>query len=152
VNHVSNSRPPPTAELRRWRLHGHDELCSLRASLHQALSEIRTADGDDVAEISERVALVATELATNALQHGRPPTTVRLLRQDDDVVLDVADHNPGDAPLAATLTLAGQRGRGLPIVRAMSRDVGWYAQGDVKHVWASFTIEPGTAAVLVRER
>ncbi|BBH65270.1 hypothetical protein ACTI_19550 [Actinoplanes sp. OR16] len=147
MNHVDNCRPPPAVELQRWALSGSAELRSLRASLQQALSGMRTAGCDDLEDIAERVALVATELATNALQHGLPPTTVRLLHHEGRLVLDVADHNPGNAPVEAALSLAGDRSRGLPIVRAMSLDVGWYAEDDVKHVWASFSVEPKPVAV-----
>jgi serine/threonine-protein kinase RsbW len=152
MNHVSTSRPPPAVELQRWALSGAAELRSLRTSLQQALRAIRTTGAHDLQDISERIVLVATELATNALQHGLPPTTVRLLRHQDRFVLDVADHNPGNAPLEAALSLAGQRSRGLPIVRAMSLDIGWYTDGAVKHVWASLSAEPEPVAALRRGR
>jgi serine/threonine-protein kinase RsbW len=141
MNQVDKSRPPPAGELRRWRLTCPAELRSLRTSLHAALSETRPADHGGLEDISERIALVATELATNALQHGLPPTTVRLLRHHDRFVLDVVDHDPGNGPLVAALSLVEHRGRGLPIIRAMSLDVGWYSEDDAKHVWASFASE-----------
>ncbi|MEU8821595.1 ATP-binding protein [Actinoplanes sp. NPDC048796] len=152
MNQVDRSRPPPSEELRRWRLTGPDELRSLRASLHQALSGTRPADHRGLDEVSGRIALVATELATNALQHGLPPTTVRLLRHEDRFVLDVADHHPGGAPFLTALSLAGHRGRGLPIVRAMALNLGWYEDGDVKHVWASFPGARDSAAAIVPDR
>ena len=55
-------------------------------------------DGAELDEIPEKVVLVATELATNALRHGLPPTIVRLGRHDRVFVLDVADHSPDVVP------------------------------------------------------
>jgi anti-sigma regulatory factor (Ser/Thr protein kinase) len=139
MNLVDSSRPPPHAiELRHWSLTNGDQLRALRASLTQALRRERLADGTELDEIAERVVLVATELATNALQHGLPPTTVRLLRYDDQLVLDVVDHDPGSAPQSAAASLTSERGRGLAIARLMSLEVGWYAAAETKHVWASF--------------
>lgn len=140
---MTKSRPPPhTAELRRWSLVRPDDLRSLRRSLEQVLADLRPTGDEVLADVFERISLVATELATNALQHGLPPTVVRLLRQDDRFVLDVADHDPHHAPVDTAVSLTNQRGRGLPIARAMSLDLGWYPAGDAKHVWASFAVEP----------
>nr|WP_221379228.1 ATP-binding protein [Actinoplanes polyasparticus] len=142
MTEVTKSRPPPhTVELRRWSLVRPDDLRSLRRSLDQVLAELGPTGDEVLAEVFERIVLVATELATNALQHGLPPTTVRLLRHDDRLVLDVADHDRHHAPVDTAAALADHRGRGLPIARAMSLDIGWYPAGDAKHVWASFAIE-----------
>jgi serine/threonine-protein kinase RsbW len=138
---VNSSRPPPHAvELRRWSLTSGDQLRALRVSLCEALTREKSAGSGDLAEIAERVALVATELATNSLQHGRPPTSVRLLRYEDRFVLDVVDHDPGSAPYAVAASLTADRGRGLAIARSMSLQVGWYATAATKHVWASFPV------------
>lgn len=112
----------------------------MRASLCEALTQGRSPSGGDLDEIAERVALVATELATNALQHGLPPTTVRLLRHDDRFVLDVADHAPAGVPDVADASLSDQRGRGLAIAESVSLQVGWYNTPGTKHVWASFPV------------
>jgi serine/threonine-protein kinase RsbW len=133
---VNRSRPPPHAvELDRWSLTSAGDLCSLRTMLGHALQPIPDGDPDETAE---RVALVATELATNALQHGLPPTTVRLLRHDDRYILDVIDHAPGIAPQGPATSSTSNRGRGLAIVRSMSLQVGWYVTAGTKHIWASF--------------
>jgi serine/threonine-protein kinase RsbW len=147
---VNSSRPPPHAvELRRWSLTSGDQLRALRVSLGEALTREKPAGSGDLAEMAERVALVATELATNSLQHGRPPTTVRLLRYDDRFVLDVVDHDPGSAPHTVAASLTADRGRGLAIARSMSLQVGWYATAETKHVWASF---PAVASVTSARR
>ncbi|TDC49661.1 ATP-binding protein [Micromonospora sp. KC207] len=136
---LHTSSPPPRAvEIRRWALAGGAELRGLRASLHEALNGHALAEGEELDDIPERVVLVATELATNALLHGLPPTTVRLLRDDDLFILDVADHDLTTVPEMAETRPLGAGGRGLQLARAFSLDVGWYATEGAKHIWASF--------------
>ncbi|WP_328822439.1 ATP-binding protein [Micromonospora rubida] len=136
---LRTSPPPPRAtELHCWTLSTGAELRGLRASLHKAFTGYALAEGEELDGVPERVVLVATELATNALLHGLPPTTVRLLRDEDVFILDVTDHDLTSVPeLADTLPL-GTGGRGLQLARAFSLDVGWYATEGTKHIWASF--------------
>ncbi|MFB9238057.1 ATP-binding protein [Plantactinospora siamensis] len=129
---------PETVEVRRWMLATPAELSGLRASLHEALTGNVLADGESLDDIPEQVVLVATELATNALRHGMPPTIIRLLTYDDHFVLDVADHDLASVPELADTRPQGASGRGLQLARALSLDVGWYATDDTKHIWASF--------------
>jgi serine/threonine-protein kinase RsbW len=114
------------------------ELSGLRASLHEELTGTVLADGESLDDIPERVVLVATELATNALRHGLPPTIIRLLTYDDHFVLDVADHDLASVPELADTRPLGASGRGLQLAGALSLDVGWYATDGTKHIWASF--------------
>lgn len=129
---------PDAVELQQWRLETPAELSALRASLHEALTGHALTAGESLDEIPERVVLVATELATNALRHGLPPTTVRLLSYDDRFLLDVADHDLSSVPELSDTRPIDSGGRGLQLARAMSLEVGWYATTDAKHIWASF--------------
>ncbi|WP_239117704.1 hypothetical protein [Paractinoplanes ferrugineus] len=62
----------------------------MRAGLREVGSAaIATDPGDSV----EWMPLVMTELATNALRHGLPPTVVRLLREGDRLIIDVAERS-----------------------------------------------------------
>jgi serine/threonine-protein kinase RsbW len=136
---LRTSLPPPKAvELRRWTLSSAAELRGLRSSLHLALAGSCLVDGAPLDEVPEQVVLVATELATNALRHGLPPTVVRLLCGEDCFLLDVADHDLSRVPELGDIDPAGSGGRGLQLARALSLDVGWYATDDAKHIWASF--------------
>ncbi|MEH0970330.1 ATP-binding protein [Micromonospora sp. CPCC 205546] len=136
---LSSSPPPPQAvELRRWALSKAADLRALRASLHEELTGDVLGEGEALEEVPELVALIATELATNALRHGIPPTIVRLLATDDYLILDVADHDLGSLPQLAEARPVGDGGRGLELARALSLDVGWYATGATKNIWASF--------------
>ncbi|MFC0004910.1 ATP-binding protein [Micromonospora siamensis] len=139
MGQLRTSPPTPQAtEIERWELTSGAELRTLRASLHKALTGEVLADGASLEDIPEAVVLVATELATNALVHGLPPTTVRLLRADDCFILDVADHDLTTIPELADTRPLGSGGRGLQLARAFSLDVGWYATEGTKHIWASF--------------
>jgi anti-sigma regulatory factor (Ser/Thr protein kinase) len=133
-------------EVNAWTLVTAVQLRDLRADLISALNEHTPAANSRLADIPERMVLVVTELATNALKHGLPPTIVRLLRTQGEFVLDVADHDPTTFPeLTETRTLdAG--GRGLHLARACALDVGWYTADGTKHIWAAFPIDAGADA------
>jgi serine/threonine-protein kinase RsbW len=96
---LSSSRPPaPSTEVAQWVLDSFTELRSLRASLHKTLTGEPLPEDGLLDEIPEKVAVVATELATNALAHARPPTVVRLRRTEDAFILDVTDEDPAGSP------------------------------------------------------
>lgn len=132
--------PPVMTELRRWVLDSAGQLKILRASLHEAITGEVLREGAELDEIPEKVVLVATELATNALRHGLPPTLVRLGRAGDRFVLDVVDHAPEVVPRYDTERGLGQGGLGLQLARQFSVDMGWYLDGGTKHVWAEFPV------------
>ena len=66
-----------------WVLNSHTELRRLRQALQRALADYTSIATERLADIPDRMVLVATELATNAIKYGRPPTEVRLLRTHD---------------------------------------------------------------------
>jgi hypothetical protein len=139
VGNLRTSPPPPKArELHAWVLNTTAELRGLRANLYQALTGHPLVAGESLDDIPERVVLVATELATNGIRHGRPPTVVRLLCTNDEFILDVADHDLQNHPELVDTRPVNAGGRGLLIARSFSLDVGWYATEHTKHIWASF--------------
>ena len=125
-------------ELYRWTLDSYDGLRGLRASLHQVIANGVVSEPDRLDDVFDRMAVVATELATNALRHGLPPTVVRLLRAGDHLVLDVADHDLGAAPEVVQDRPLGNGGLGLHLTQTFAVDTGWYTTDATKHVWASF--------------
>jgi hypothetical protein len=58
----------------------------------------------DLADLAERLMIAATELAGNALRHGKPPTIVALLRADGHLIIDVTDNDPTSRRPPPTLT------------------------------------------------
>jgi anti-sigma regulatory factor (Ser/Thr protein kinase) len=87
----------------------------------------------------ERVLLVASELATNAVQHGHVPGhlfEVALTSNSNTCLIEVSDASPR-MPKALTPTAADERGRGLRLVTALSAQVGHQPRHPLgKTVWA----------------
>jgi signal transduction histidine kinase len=138
---LQTSRPPtPSTHVAEWVLDSFAELRLLRASLHEALTGEPLPEGGVLDEIPEKVAVVATELATNALAYTRPPTVVQLSRTEETFILDVTDDDPEVSPEFAENRAAGAGGLGLHLARDLSDGLGWYVDGGVKHVWAQFPI------------
>jgi serine/threonine-protein kinase RsbW len=138
---IRTSPPPPHAEeLRVWTLTNTGELRLLRASIQQELTNHPLLAAEDRDDILDRIVLVATELATNAIRHGIPPTEVRLLRNSECLVLDVADRDLTTIPELADTRPLHAGGRGLMLAISFSLDVGWYATEGSKHIWATFPI------------
>ncbi|WP_229070092.1 ATP-binding protein [Actinoplanes sp. DH11] len=143
---IRTSPPPPYAELVKvWTLVSPTELKQLRAALQRELIAHPLLPDVDHDDILDRIVLVATELATNAFRHGLPPTEVRLMRNHENVILDVADHDLTSVPELAHTRPPHAGGRGLLLAITFSLDVGWYATDDAKHIWATFSIRSGTA-------
>ncbi|MEU4367732.1 ATP-binding protein [Micromonospora chersina] len=139
MGQLRTSPPPPqAAELEQWVLSTADELRELRASLRDALTRHGLVQGEDLDEVPHLVVLVVTELATNALRHGRPPTIVTLLATDDCFLLDVADHDRSTVPGLGDIHPLDSGGRGLMLAESVSLAVGWYATDVTKNIWASF--------------
>jgi len=141
VGELRTSPPPPDAEeLEVWALNSTTELRALRAGLVEALNRYTPAPHAELDDIPDRMVLVATELATNAIKHGLPPTEVRLLRTHDEFVLDVADHDLTTIPELADTRPRDAGGRGLHLANAFALEVGWYAHDSTKHIWAAFPL------------
>ncbi|MHA7134445.1 ATP-binding protein [Oerskovia turbata] len=133
---IASSRPPGSFRVVRvWELTSIDELSTLRTSLHEELTGRPLAPDGALAEIPEKIVLVASELATNALRHGRPPTTVHLLSDGEEYIVDVVDQDTTSAPVVAAPRLPGDGGFGLVLAHRLALDVGWFV-ADGKHVWA----------------
>ncbi|HKH40668.1 MAG TPA: sensor histidine kinase [Solirubrobacterales bacterium] len=75
---------------------------------------------------TEEIVLAANEIATNAVIHGRPPTTLRAWRSDGEIIVDVTDAGDGirDA-LAGQLPPPADSlgGRGLWLTRLLCEAV-----------------------------
>ncbi len=133
------SHPAPTfVALRRWVLDSAAQLRTLRGDLREQIAASSSSAVEPLGDVPEKVVLVASELATNALAHGRPPTQVRLSQDGRTFLLEVSDGALDRHPFLAEGRAPGDGGFGLQIARRLSLDVGWYADGAGKHVWATF--------------
>jgi serine/threonine-protein kinase RsbW len=134
-----SSSPPPTrfTPVRRWVLDTVRQLKGLREELRQEINARSEELGDRrLGRIAHDLVLVASELATNGILHGRPPTIVELFQDGPDFLLTVADHDLSKTPHIAGVRPPGDGGFGLQIARRLSRDVGWYRTDTVKVIWA----------------
>lgn len=98
------------------------------------------SDSDDPA-LCDAAALVVSELATNAIVHGKSAFTVSVSALARTVRISVRDGDTA-APVRRDGPLVDPRGRGLRIVDAISRDWGTTACYDGKVVWAELDRPP----------
>ena len=100
--------------------------------LTDGLSDIGPRMRDDVA-------LVISELASNACLHGTPPITVTLLEDDGCVRVEVRD-NGAELPMRPRFNLDAMTGRGFALVAAVSSRWGVDPHPDAgKTVWAELS-------------
>lgn len=84
---------------------------------------------------SDHVALVVSELVTNAVVHGDGDITLSLAVEGDAVEVEVADQDPAlPTPVDAPVDAAA--GRGLLLVSRLAQDWGVRPHGSGKVVWA----------------
>jgi serine/threonine-protein kinase RsbW len=131
--------PAQACVLLSWELTSDQDLRRIRAELRDFFAAYRAGRLADHDDIAHRIGLVATELGGNALRHGLPPITVRLLSDDNCFILDVRDHDTHRLPEAAGSPEQPRAGgRGLHIVRSLTRQLCLHRTEAGKHVWASF--------------
>ncbi len=137
ASHPSDAFVP----LRRWALERADQLRVLRGELREQLAASTSGTPSGTPRVHETIVLVTSELATNALAHGRPPAQVRLSLDGRSVLVVVSDGDTTHAPFLAEGRAPGEGGFGLQIARRLSRDVGWWVDATGKHVWAAFDVD-----------
>lgn len=119
------------AEQQRTVVLQRDPAESVRARREVA----RACDGlaSDTVDTAQ---LLATELFSNALDHGEGEITLQVTRLPGQVRVDVADACP-DGPRVRTVTLHDVRGRGLLILEALAARWGVdpFEHGRGKSVW-----------------
>jgi hypothetical protein len=143
-------RPPDLTwirPVRSWDLLGVGQLAGLRAGIRATVMQ----GHEDVAvihpliRVEERLALVGTELATNAIRHARRPIELGLARYESGWLVTVSDSMPEVCPQLRAHRAGEIGGRGLAVVERVSSRLGWYAEPSRKHVWALVPDRPPTA-------
>lgn len=93
--------------------------------------------------LADDAALVATELATNAVLHAGPPATLRLCRLDGTVRIEVRDRSPRP-PVVVDPTDEAMTGRGLRLIDALAERWGVEPVEGGKVVWCELAGTPVT--------
>lgn len=133
--------PANTRQLLTWTVTTSEDLTRIRSGIARHFHQEYPGQDAPHGDVDHRIGLVATELAGNALRHGRPPIVVRLLRDDDCYVLDVSDSDPHRVPEVPEPGRSIRTGgRGLLIAGSLAEQVRWYRDKTTKHVWASFPL------------
>lgn len=113
---------------------GPDGLRPVRAQARLALEEARL--GTDLVDV---VILVLSELASNAVRHGRSPLSVRLRMLGTRAVVEVADGG-GRLPRRRLAALDDEAGRGLDLVSRLAVRHGVRPIAEGKVVWAEIDL------------
>jgi anti-sigma regulatory factor (Ser/Thr protein kinase) len=104
-------------------------VADVRRAVRDALAEW----GIDAGTGADAV-LVASELVTNAIQHGRPPITFLLRHRGDQLVLEASD-SALERPRVRDVDPAAAHGRGLRLVDSLAVAWGSRPTGLGKSVW-----------------
>jgi anti-sigma regulatory factor (Ser/Thr protein kinase) len=109
----------------------------------QSPSRARAATADLVTElhlelIGDDLALVVSELVTNAVRHAEPPVSLEIQADDDRVTVAVADGSPG-RPVAREAAEDAEGGRGMALVDLLAAETGVRPSPPGKTVWASLS-------------
>jgi anti-sigma regulatory factor (Ser/Thr protein kinase) len=104
---------------------------------------VTDAIADIPKEVSERAALLVSELATNAIKHGGTDFEVLIERKPDELYIEIADSGAGSPTVRRALP-QDPSGRGLHIVEALADKWGVRpaSSGAGKSVWFTLALAP----------
>ncbi|MEJ5867226.1 ATP-binding protein [Pseudokineococcus sp. 5B2Z-1] len=121
-----------------WVVENATDLTSARRELAAHAAELPSAGEGWQGSISlpDTLALLLSELVTNALRHARPPAQVSVVADESTCLLDVADPDVDSPPTPEHDRSPGLGGHGLPLVAMLASHRGWYVEDGRKHVWA----------------
>jgi serine phosphatase RsbU (regulator of sigma subunit)/anti-sigma regulatory factor (Ser/Thr protein kinase) len=104
-----------------------------------------TLAGWQLNELRDTVELLVSELVTNAIQHAGGEIRLRLQRDEGTLLCEVCD-NTRTPPELQELSATAERGRGILLVKELSRRWGYRRTASGKVVW--FTLKLPEAAGL----
>jgi len=88
--------------------------------------------------LCDTVALLVSEVATNALVHGNGDVQVRVVAEQSVLRVEVSDESPR-LPVPRAAGLLEEGGRGLALVETLASDWGVRPEGLGKVVWFELT-------------
>lgn len=112
-----------------------------RSFVSTAVRELLDGSGPDdlYDDLYDDLALVVSELVTNAVRAGSPTVRVALAEERSRVVVRVTDEAAG-WPHERAAGADDPGGRGLPLVSALSTNWGVQPQAGGKVVWAELAV------------
>ncbi|WP_447009160.1 ATP-binding protein [Saccharothrix hoggarensis] len=115
------------------------------------LAGVRRWTGEVLADLTEDeiadAKLVASELVTNAYQHGQHPLQLRLRRTRALIRVEVTDLSPR-LPVVGRSSAWVARGRGMVLVDRLCRRWGAVRHAVGKTVWAVLARQPGRTTTM----
>jgi len=105
---------------------------------------VTTALGSWGVAVDDRdvVALLTSELVTNAIRHGRPPVSLRAALRGDAVRVSVDDGSRHEPVPVEDTAWDASGGRGLHLVESLSDRWGVSVNGVGKQVWFQVRLTP----------
>lgn len=97
-------------------------------------------------DVADSICLVASELISNAVIHGKGPVTVTVYHRPGRLVLDVVDGDPA-APRTSCAQAGDEGGRGLALVEILASRCAWEPVGQGKRVWAEIALPRAAPAM-----
>lgn len=123
-----------------WTVEHPKDLKPLRQAIDEAIHSWGTTNGQAVATDDHRIALITSELTSNALKYGARPVVTSLYRGQGGWVLDVEDAEINKEPAWYPPEPARAGRNGLLIVERLANRWGWYRTPATtarrKHLWA----------------
>lgn len=109
---------------------GNESPARARAAAASLVSEL------DLQPLGDDLAVVVSELVTNALRHASPPLHLELQAGDKRVTVAVADGS-SSGPVARDADADAEGGRGMSLVEQLAAETGVRPHGAGKTVWAA---------------
>ncbi len=97
---------------------------------------------------SDEAVFLANELATNAIVHARSDFVVEVSLYDSTCRIEVVDHDPTQ-PRESVTNNSTPSGRGLSLVKALSRSWGVESRDEGKAVWCDIAVSRWSDNALV---
>ena len=103
------------------------------------LAEVLLPPSTDLSRGGYELALMVSELVTNAIEHGDGEVTLTMKQADGGIRVEIRDDGDGE-PVRRYSTPGAFTGRGLEIVERLSTSWGWEEGGDEtgKTVWFEY--------------